>query len=100
MRVVGAAVAETAPPLPAPPTPATIFVPQKPAAADLLNAAFAAIARVLAVRLQLLLSLIGAFALALGAMAWQSPAGLYVLIAYSALTVLPLVWLEFSGRPR
>lgn len=76
-----------------------IFVPLKPTAADLLNAAFAAIARVLAVRFQLLLSLIGAFVLAIGAMQWQSPSGLYVLIAFCALTVLPLVWLEFSGRP-
>lgn len=80
--------------------PATIYVPQKPAAADLLNAAFAAIARILAVRFQLLLSLIGAFVLALGAMQSQSTAGLLVLIAFCALTVLPLVYLEYSGRPR
>ena len=80
--------------------PAPIYVHQKPSAADLLHAAFTAIARVLAVRFQLLLSLIGAFVLALGAMQWQSPMGLYVLMAFCAGTVAPLVWLEFSGRPR
>ena len=58
------------------------------------------VSRVLAVRLQLLLALIGAFVLALGAMQWQTPAGLYVLIAWAVLTILPIVWLEYSGRPR
>lgn len=57
-----------------------------------------AVMRVLAVRLQLLLSLAGAFVLALGAMAWQSWPGLAILIAFCALTVLPLVWLEYHGR--
>jgi hypothetical protein len=65
-----------------------------------LTAAFRSIARVLAVRLQLLLSLIADFVLAILAMQWQTPAGLYVLIAFCALTTAPLVWLEFSGRPR
>lgn len=65
-----------------------------------LTAAFRAIARVLAIRFQLLLSLIGDFVLAILAMQWQTPAGLYVMIAFCALTTAPLVWLEFSGRPR
>lgn len=64
------------------------------------DAAYRAVASVLAVRVQLLLSLIGAFVLALFAMQWQSPAGLYVLIAFCALTILPLVALHFLGRPR
>ena len=67
---------------------------------DHINAVFAAIAKVLAVRLQLLLSLIGAFVLALGAMRSQDWPGLSVLIAFCGLTILPLVWLEYSGRPR
>lgn len=84
----------------APVPPERVIVPQKPAAADLINAAFAAIARVLAVRLQLLLSLIGTFVLAMGAMAWQSTAGLLVMIAFASLTLVPLVVLEYIGRPR
>jgi hypothetical protein len=77
-----------------------VRVPQKPDVSELLNAAFAAIARVLAIRFQLLLALIGAWVLALLAMQWQTQASLFVLIADCVLTVLPLVWLEFSGRPR
>lgn len=82
------------------PAPATVYVPQKPSAADLINANFSAIARILAVRLQLLLALIGAFVLAEGAMASQSNAGLLVLIAWAVLTIMPLVFLEYSGRQR
>jgi hypothetical protein len=58
-----------------------------------------AVAAVLAVRLHLLLTLIGAFVLAMGAMQYQSTAGLLVLIAWCCLAILPLVWLEWSGRP-
>jgi hypothetical protein len=80
------------------PQPQIIRVP--PDASAMLNAAFRAIARVLAVRFQLLLSLIGAFVLAIMAMMSQAPASLYVLIAFCVLITGPLVWLEFSGRPR
>ncbi|HXE51256.1 MAG TPA: hypothetical protein VN663_22955 [Ramlibacter sp.] len=83
-----------------PPPPQTVYVPQKPTIGDQLHAAFVAIARILAVRFQLLLSLIGAFVLAVLAMQWQSAAGLYVLVAFCAGAVAPLVWLEFSGRRR
>lgn len=82
------------------PQPQVVHVPTPPNAAALIQAAFAAIAKVLAVRFQLLLSLMGAFVLAVLAMQWQTPAGLYVLIAFCALTTAPLVWLEFKGRPR
>lgn len=85
---------------PAAPPPQVVHVPTPPNAAALIQAAFAAIAKVLAVRFQLLLSLMGAFVLAVLAMQWQTPAGLYVLIAFCALTTAPLVWLEFKGRPR
>lgn len=67
---------------------------------ELLQASFTAIARVLAVRLQLLLSLIGAFVLAMGAMRSGELVGLAVVVAFAFLTVLPLVWLEYSGRPK
>lgn len=75
-------------------------IQQKPDANAMITASFRAIARVLAIRFQLLLSLIGDFVLAILAMEWQTAAGLYVLIAFCALTTAPLVWLEFSGRPR
>lgn len=80
--------------------PEAVAMATPPTQSDLLHAAFTAIAKVLAVRLQLLLSLIGAFVLAMGAMAWQTPAGLWVLTAWCILAVLPLVWLEWGGRPR
>jgi hypothetical protein len=62
--------------------------------------AILAVSRVVAVRLQLLLALIGAFVLALMAMAQQSYLGLSILGAYSILTVLPLVWLAWPDRQR
>lgn len=58
----------------------------------------AAIAGLTAVRLLLLLSVIGAFYLATIAASNQSNASLFVMIAYSVLTVLPLVWLESRKR--
>lgn len=73
---------------------------RRPTIAPALQAAFATIAKIVAVRLQLLLALIGTFVLALGAMAWQSNAGLWIVIAFASLTVLPLVALEYLGRPR
>lgn len=90
-------VASQPPPVTA---PEAVAMATPPTQSDLLHAAFTAIAKVLAVRLQLLLSLIGAFVLAMGAMAWQTPAGLWVLTAWCILAVLPLVWLEWGGRPR
>lgn len=82
------------------PQPQVVHVPTPPSAAVLIQAVFSAIAKVLAVRFQLLLSLMGAFVLAVMAMQWQTSAGLYVLMAFCALTTAPLVWLEFKGRPR
>lgn len=54
--------------------------------------------RILAIRAQLGLAMMFAFVLALLAMNWQSTAGLLVLIAWCALTVLPLGFLEWTGR--
>lgn len=61
---------------------------------------FKAIARILAVRLHLLLSLLGDFSLAVIAMTWQSPIALLIMIAFAGLTTLPLVLLEWLGRSR
>lgn len=63
-------------------------------------ATYQVVAKVLAVRSQLLLALIGAFTLAMYAMSWQSTAGLFLLIAWCLLTIMPLTLLEWSGRPR
>lgn len=57
----------------------------------------AAIAGLTAVRLLLLLAVVGAFYLATIAANNPIGAALYVLVAYCVLIVLPLVWLE-SGR--
>lgn len=58
-----------------------------------------ALCRVLAVRFLLFLSLIGAFVLALEAMQRQTLPALAVLVAYSVLTIGPLVALELRhGR--
>ena len=65
-----------------------------------VQAVFAAISRVLAVKAQLLLTLIGAFVLAIMAMREQSSMGLYLLVAWCCLAVLPMVWLDFAGRQR
>lgn len=62
-------------------------------------AVFNVLAAVLAVRLLLLLSLAGTFVLTLQAMAWQTPIGLAVAIAFALLTLTPLVWMEVRSRP-
>jgi len=59
---------------------------------------FTVFSRILAVRFLLFLSLIGAFVLALQAMDRQTTPALFVLVAYSLLTVAPLVALEIRGR--
>ncbi len=59
---------------------------------------FSALAAVLAVRLFLLFAVVGAFILARAALPDQTDHGLYVLIAYCALTILPLVWLDTQKR--
>lgn len=59
---------------------------------------FSALAAVLAIRLFLLFAVVGAFILAQAAMTDSSNYKIYVLIAYCAFTVLPLVWLDIQGR--
>ena len=59
---------------------------------------FHAIGTILAVRFILLLSLIGAFTLAIIAMESPTIPAIIILVSYVALTVLPLVWLDRNGR--
>lgn len=73
---------------------------RKPHAGELILANLRAIAMVLSARALLLLTLIGAFVLGLEAMSWQTAMGLYVLIGWCVLAVLPMVGLEVSGRLR
>lgn len=63
-----------------------------------VQASFEAIARILAIRLLLLLALVGAFVLALIAIQSPSLQPLYILTAYGVLAVLPIVWLEQHGK--
>jgi hypothetical protein len=57
------------------------------------------VAALTAVRLLLLLAVIGGWSLAWIAAGTQSNATLFVLIAYAVLIVLPLVWLDSGRRP-
>lgn len=98
-------VARTDPP-PSPPPPLDP-ISQTPApipAPDLrpspVVAALRVIARILAVRLILLLSVLGGFVLGVMAMLAQTWPSLAILTAWSLLTVLPLVWLEVGQRPK
>lgn len=59
---------------------------------------FSALAAVLAVRIFLLFAVVGAFILAQAALDNGQTHSLYVLIAYCAFTILPLVWLDLQGR--
>jgi len=60
---------------------------------------FHALAKILAVRVLLFLSVIGSFALAVMAMQQQSWLALTIVAAFAALTIGPLAWLEVSKRP-
>lgn len=57
-----------------------------------------AVAKILAVRLLLLLSVLGSIGLAFVSMEQESTHGIYVLVSYCLLTVLPLVWLSTRGK--
>lgn len=66
-----------------------------PTTFDTLIAAFSALGYALSARALLLLTLVGAFVLALRA---ETAMGLMVLIAYCAATVVPVVVLEIRKR--
>ena len=83
------------------------IVPEMPRFSDpsvavnrMVLASLEAVGFVLFPRLLLLLALVGAFALGVLAMSWQSGIGLEILIAFTALTVAPLAWLERMSRRR
>lgn len=64
-----------------------------------LLVALKAISVILAVRLFLLLSVLGSIGLAFVAtLQPETNHGIYVLVAYCTLTVLPLVWLSTIGK--
>lgn len=89
-------------PLPAisasPPVPTAAPRPPDPPPSPVL-AALRVIARILAVRLILLLSVLAGFVLGVMAMLAQTWPSLAILGTYACLTVLPLVWLEVGQRP-
>ena len=59
-----------------------------------------AISAILAIRLFLLLAVVGSFVLAYMAMADANPHSIWVLVAYCILTVLPLVFLAFKDTEK
>ncbi len=95
----GPVVREVSPPNP-PPLPSTVSSPSSEPRPSPVLAALRVIARILAVRLILLLSVVGGFVLGVMAMLAQSWPGLAILVAYALLTVLPMVWLEVGQRPK
>lgn len=80
---------------PAPP-PAPVEIP--PSTLTVMLASFAALGFALSARALLLLALFGAFVLAVMAMQQQTSASLEVFLAYAALTVLPVTFLEVRRR--
>lgn len=90
------AVESAAPSSPPPQTAPKPSTPPPSRKDSILLGVFQAIARILAVRFLLLLSLTGAFVLALGAMERQSWTGLAIMATYCLLTLIPLVWIEVS----
>lgn len=86
-----------------PPTaPVSTETPRQAPAPSRSDRAFvgvlAAIGAILAVRLLLLLAIVGGFVLAVMALTGGTYQAAGVLIAYAVLIVLPLVWLE--SRPK
>jgi ABC-type bacteriocin/lantibiotic exporter with double-glycine peptidase domain len=61
---------------------------------------FGVLAAVLAVRLFLLLAVVGAFILAQTALVSNDTHSLWVLVVYCGFTILPLVWLDAYGRSK
>ena len=59
-----------------------------------------AIAAILAVRVFILLSVIGAFILGYGALGTTDNHSLWVLGIFSVFTILPLVWLDNNTRKK
>jgi hypothetical protein len=69
-----------------------------PSTLEVVVAAFGALGYALSARALLLLSLIGAFVLAVMSVTTQTRASLYVLVAYCVFTVIPVAYLEVRRR--
>lgn len=86
-------------PAPAPPVSAPVAAPP-PRADSAFIGVLAALATLLAARLLLLLSIAGAFVLALLAVRAESNGALAVLVAFCLLTVIPVVVLDVITHRR
>jgi len=79
-----------------------VFAPDPPAPdtrrAEATLATFRALGYVLSARALLLVAVLGGFVLAVMAMLHESPASLYVLVAWCCLTIGPIVALELRRR--
>lgn len=82
----------------APPTPETKIVYRDPKISDVMLAAFSAFGFALSARALVLLSLLGAFVLALMAMKAQTTMSAVLLSLYCCLTTIPLVVLELRAK--
>ena len=84
--------------------PSVAQTPERPnpalAALNRLLPVFGALAAVLAIRLFLLLAVVGAFVLSEDVLASSAEKGLWVLIAYCLFTILPLVWMDICGKKK
>ncbi len=99
LEVIGPAETAPAAPSAAPSTPPTPTPrTSQSASPQAMTAVFRALAMILAIRLQLLLVLIGALILAVMAMNEPSNLKLLVLGTYSVLTIIPMVLLDVSAR--
>ena len=76
----------------------TVQATPEPRGADAIIGTLTAIASILAVRLLLLLALVGGFVVAVMALRDGGYQAAGVLVAYAVLIVIPMVWLE--SRPR
>jgi hypothetical protein len=85
-----------------PPTPEAVAEahpqPREPRTSEVLLAAFQSLGYALSARALLLLALIGAFVLGVFAMVNRDLMSLAILATYSAMTVIPVVWLELNKR--
>ncbi|TAK97664.1 MAG: hypothetical protein EPO08_20930 [Rhodospirillaceae bacterium] len=82
---------------PSPPPPTT-EIAQKIVEINRAMAAINVMARILAVRLFLFLSILGSFVLALYATADSTLHGIYIVVAYASTTTFPLALLEWKSK--
>ncbi len=81
-----------------PPRETTGPAPKASPQMSVILTAFQGLGYALSARSLLLLSIIGAFVLAVMSLQRETQASLWVLIAYGVLVVLPIVWLEIRRR--